>query len=173
MRRPLRNALLLISFAGLCLASALYEPNHSKATVDPQDPLKQREGKLTSDQKTEAEATCSLGQSLYQQGKYKESAAAYQRCLQIRPDDPAALNGTARSLMQAGDYSGAEPLFRRALAIDEKALGPDHPDVARDLNNLAMLLYARGDYAGAEPLMRRVLAINEKTLGVCREYGIT
>jgi hypothetical protein len=24
----------------------------------------------------------------------------------------------------------AEPLYRRALAIDEKALGPDHPDVA-------------------------------------------
>ena len=27
--------------------------------------------------------------------------------------------------------------MRRALAIDEKAYGPDHPDVAIDLNNLA------------------------------------
>jgi len=64
-----------------------------------------------------------------------------------------------------GDYAGAEPLLRRALAIDEKALGPDHPDVAVDLNNLAKLFETKGDYAAAEPLMRRALAIDEKALG--------
>lgn len=31
----------------------------------------------------------------------------------------------------------AEPLYRRALAIQEKALGPEHADVAVSLNNLA------------------------------------
>ena len=31
--------------------------------------------------------------------------------------------------MTQGKYSEAEPLFKRALAIDEKALGPDHPNV--------------------------------------------
>ena len=30
-------------------------------------------------------------------------------------------------------YAEAEPLGHRALAIREKALGPDHPDVARTL----------------------------------------
>ena len=59
----------------------------------------------------------------------------------------------------------AEPLYRRALAIDQKALGPEHPDVAIDLNNLAMLLYSKGDYAGAEPLIRRAVAMDEKALG--------
>jgi len=103
-----------------------------------------------------------LGSSLYQQGKYKESAVAYQRCLQIRPDDATVLNGTALSLYEAGDYAGAEPLLRQALAIREKALGPDHPDVANSLNNLAGLLETTGDYAGAEPLLRRALAVNEK-----------
>ncbi len=39
-----------------------------------------------------------------------------------------------------GRYAEAEPLYRRALAIHEKALGPEHPDVATDLNNLAELL---------------------------------
>jgi Tetratricopeptide repeat len=38
----------------------------------------------------------------------------------------------------------AEPLLRRALAIQEKALGPDHPHVAISLNNLATLHYGRG-----------------------------
>ena len=32
--------------------------------------------------------------------------------------------------------------MRRALAIDEKSVGPEHPSVAIDLNNLAQLLQA-------------------------------
>jgi hypothetical protein len=36
-----------------------------------------------------------------------------------------------------GKVAQAEPLLRRALAIDEKALGQDHNAVIRDLNNLA------------------------------------
>ncbi len=31
-----------------------------------------------------------------------------------------------------GHYAEAEPLYRRALAIWEKALGPEDPDVAAD-----------------------------------------
>lgn len=30
----------------------------------------------------------------------------------------------------------AEPLYKRSLAIGEKALGADHPDVALSLSNL-------------------------------------
>jgi tetratricopeptide (TPR) repeat protein len=55
--------------------------------------------------------------------------------------------------------------MRRALAIDEKSLGPEHPDVARDLNNLAALLLATNRLGEAEPIMRRALAIDEKSLG--------
>jgi tetratricopeptide (TPR) repeat protein len=61
-------------------------------------------------------------------------------------------------------YAEAEPLMRRALAIDEQSLGPDHPDVAIDLNNLAQLLQATNRLAEAEPLMRRALAIDEQSL---------
>ena len=59
----------------------------------------------------------------------------------------------------------AEPLYRRALAIDEASYGPDHPDVARDLNNLAVLLRATNRLAEAEPLYRRALAIDEASYG--------
>ena len=51
------------------------------------------------------------------------------------------------------------------MAINEKALGPDHPDVARSLNNLAALYETQGRYADAEPLYKRSLAIREKALG--------
>jgi hypothetical protein len=35
-----------------------------------------------------------------------------------------------------GRYADAEPLYQRSLAIREKALGREHPDVAPTLNNL-------------------------------------
>ena len=64
-----------------------------------------------------------------------------------------------------GRYAEAEPLYRRSLAIREKQLGRDHPDVATSLNNLAVLYQAMGRYAEAEPLYRRSLEIREKQLG--------
>ena len=39
-----------------------------------------------------------------------------------------------------GRYAEAETLFRRALAIREKALGPERPEVAKTLDNYAELL---------------------------------
>ncbi len=47
----------------------------------------------------------------------------------------------------------------------EKALGPEHPQVAAGLNNLALLYKTQGKYTEAEPLYRRALAIVEKALG--------
>ena len=41
-------------------------------------------------------------------------------------------------LIHEEKYSEAIPLAQQALAIDEKALGPDHRDVASALNNLAV-----------------------------------
>ena len=61
-----------------------------------------------------------------------------------------------------GDYAKAEPLYRRALAICEKALGPEHPDTAVSLNNLAELYNAMGDYAKAEPLFQRAWRFAKK-----------
>ena len=76
-----------------------------------------------------------------------------------------ALNNLAVLLLATNRYPEAEPLMRRALAIDEKSLGPDHPDVARDVNNLAELLRVGNRLAEAEPLYRRALAIDEKSFG--------
>lgn len=62
-------------------------------------------------------------------------------------------------------YKEAEPLMRRALAIDEKSFGENHPRVANDLNNLAELLRKTNHLVEAEPLIRRALRINEASLG--------
>ena len=51
-------------------------------------------------------------------------------------------------------YAEARPLYERALAIREKALGPEHPDAAASLNNLAGLLEAQGDLRGGAAALR-------------------
>ena len=70
-------------------------------------------------------------------------------------------------------YTRARPLYERALAIREKALGPEHPDTATSLNDLAQLLGDQGDLAGARPLFERALAISEKVLGAEHPYTAT
>lgn len=62
------------------------------------------------------------------------------------------------------DYPGARPYYERALAIREKALGPDHPDTATSLNNLGWLYHDEGNIAAAVRLMRRALNILERTI---------
>ena len=86
------------------------------------------------------------GQSAYQRGDYPtakrhlelalkeaESFGAQDLRLALSLNDLAFLYGTQ------GRYADAEPLYKRSLVIREKALGPEHPDVALSLNNLANL----------------------------------
>ena len=59
----------------------------------------------------------------------------------------------------------ARPLHERALAVYEKALGPDHPNVAMGLNNLAATLSDLGRHAEALALQERALRIHETAYG--------
>ena len=59
----------------------------------------------------------------------------------------------------------ARPLFERALAIYEQALGPDHPNTNRGRRNLARLLLATGGAAQALGLGETALAAHESALG--------
>ena len=65
-----------------------------------------------------------------------------------------------------GKYNEAELLYQQALALRQKLLGNDHPDVASSLNNLALLYYSQGKYKEAEPLYQQALNILEQRLGV-------
>jgi tetratricopeptide (TPR) repeat protein len=50
-----------------------------------------------------------------------------------------SLNNLASLYNAQGRYADAERLFKRSLAIREKDLGPNHPNVASVLNNVADL----------------------------------
>ncbi|MDF5721778.1 MAG: CHAT domain-containing protein [Rhizonema sp. PD37] len=75
------------------------------------------------------------------------------------------LNQQVIQLYKQGNYNAAIPLAERSVAIREKVLGKEHPDIATSLNNLAELYRKHGNYQKAEPLFQRSLAILEKVLG--------
>ncbi|CAM9261139.1 unnamed protein product, partial [Hapterophycus canaliculatus] len=59
----------------------------------------------------------------------------------------------------------ADPLYRLAIEIGEKTLGPENPDLAVWLNDRAELLEKQFKYEDAEPLYERCLAIRTRALG--------
>ena len=75
------------------------------------------------------------------------------------------INSEIVELFNADRYADAIPLAQRELAIYEKALGPNHPDVLTSLNTLAFFYEKQGRYADAEPLYQRAAAIREKEFG--------
>jgi tetratricopeptide (TPR) repeat protein len=70
-----------------------------------------------------------------------------------------SLNNLAGLYATQGRYAQAEPLYKRSLAIKEKALGPHHPDVALSLNNLAGLYRKTDRVKEAEKLEARATRI--------------
>jgi TonB family protein len=64
-----------------------------------------------------------------------------------------------------GKYADAELILKRALAVREKAHGPDDPDVAWGAQRLAYSYMQEGKYSDAEPYLKRAIAVREKALG--------
>ncbi len=58
--------------------------------------------------------------------------------------------------MNSDRLAEAEPLYRRALVIDEQSLGKDRPKVVGDLSNLAALFQDQGRWAEALSLFLRI-----------------
>jgi tetratricopeptide (TPR) repeat protein len=97
--------------------------------------------------------------------QHAKAVAAYADKAELIDLTAGLMQQVGLLLLVKASYAQAEPLMRRALAIDEASFGAEHPNVARDLNNLAQLLKATNRLAEAEPLMRRALAIDEAGFG--------
>ena len=77
------------------------------------------------------EANFAIGMDYFVQKQYSRAEAYLTRCLERRPDDPAVLNNLAQCRLRQGDFKGAMPYARRALA----AL-PDSPEVKRTIERI-------------------------------------
>jgi tetratricopeptide (TPR) repeat protein len=76
-------------------------------------------------------------------------------------DVAQSLNTLACLLDAQGRLDEAEPLYKRALEIEEKVRGPVHPSIAALLDNLATLHHAQDHFPQAEAYYRRALAMRE------------
>ncbi len=81
------------------------------------------------------------------------------------PDLALVQNNLANLYTTEGNYGKAKSLYKKALSMRTKTLGPDHPEVAQTLKNMAELYKAQGKNKKAEQFYKRALTINEKTLG--------
>ena len=68
-------------------------------------------------------------------------------------------------LASKGDYAAAREHHERALQIQERLFGADHPRVAMTLGNLANALAEQGEYAKARAYYERGLSIQENSVG--------
>ncbi|MBS0183886.1 MAG: tetratricopeptide repeat protein [Nitrospira sp.] len=88
--------------------------------------------------------------------------AAAKHIERVSPDDPRLAN-TLNGLgvlygMQNRDIE-AEPLFERALVINEKAFGRQHPSVVLGLQNLSVIYASRNKFSKAHKAARESLEI--------------
>jgi tetratricopeptide (TPR) repeat protein len=99
--------------------------------------------------------------------------SALEKAEKFGPNDPrlgATLNDLGIIYDESQRYEKAETVYKRALAIREKALGANSSDVATTLNNLANLYKDESKYALAEPIYTRVLDIYSKTTGTDSQF---
>lgn len=108
----------------------------------------------------------------YQEGRLPEAerefAAALRDAEWFPPGDMrvvVSLSSLAGLYRFSGRTREAEPLCLRALALKERSLGPDHPDVAASLGDLVDVYRAQGKTAQADACYRRALAILEEAIG--------
>jgi CHAT domain-containing protein/Tfp pilus assembly protein PilF len=75
------------------------------------------------------------------------------------------LHTEAMKFLDKGPYRDGIDIAKRAVALREQALGPEHPKVAESLNTLGGLHARSGNFSSAESAHQRALAIREKVLG--------
>ena len=116
-------------------------------------------------------ARCALALSFHHGERHQEAAAHLRRVLDS-PELPNAaptrsylLLALGNSLFRVPALKQALDAYERALAIDEKVYGPEHPTAAICADNIGQILKAQGDLEGALEWAKRALAIFEKVYG--------
>jgi len=138
-----------------------------------------------------------LGLNAYLRGEYKEATRQYGKALALRPTSVEALVGLANVRIAEGDYGGAVPLLRRALAKDERRavahnslgfalalLGRTREafasyrralelesDYGNAHANLALLLAREGRLEEALPHWRRILELEPRNAVAHNDLG--
>jgi tetratricopeptide (TPR) repeat protein len=76
-----------------------------------------------------------------------------------------ALDGIGELKQALGDWSGAEAMFREALAIRRTLFPPDHADIGVSYENIGIALHGQERNAEAAAMLDSALAVLEPAFG--------
>lgn len=104
-----------------------------------------------------------LGTALGAQGLYEEAIQYCESAVTLSPDSCHHKNTLANYLVEVGDWTRAEALYREAIALN-----PNVPDATY---NLAKLLLQKGEFDTAETLFQQLLILSPNTPGIYQNIG--
>jgi len=114
----------------------------------------------------------SLGRLKFQQGQIGAAKDLYVQSLGIletahapQTDVSAVLDDLAKVYARDQQWQLAKQTYERAMAVDRRELGEDHPRIAMHLNNLAIVAQNMGDLRRAETLYLDAIRRNERAYG--------
>jgi tetratricopeptide (TPR) repeat protein len=118
------------------------------------------QSKLRQQPGSQARLMDAIGQTYWRLGLYDQARPMLEKAVEIRErqaprggDPPLAASLEHLAVLeQAQHRAAAEPLFRRALGIEEKTLKPGHPERQRLLQDYGRLLRATERSAQAAEL---------------------
>lgn len=170
-RRGARDSLVLETAADLA-AVHLAMGRHDEAGRLTREVLAARRARHGEEHPLVAASLTALGELRWAQGDYTGAAEALERALAINRRTGAGaevlaftLNDLGAVLRSLGRNAEAGAALREALALRQRALGPNHPGVATSMLNVAAVARDAGDYAAAESLFRASLAIRRRAFG--------
>ena len=108
-----------------------------------------------------------VGTVAYRDGRFEDSAAAYERALTITQQrmEPGSLDvawsevNLAEALHMLGREREAATLLRQAMAVLEPSMGPDNPEMAIPYKALGAVALASGDVVNSLLWLRRAIAV--------------
>jgi tetratricopeptide (TPR) repeat protein len=130
---------------------------------------------------------CGLGTVYQYGGRFAEAENLFQQAVAMAmaaqdrgPTAAVAWHHLAVLDLMRGRFTSGESYASRALGLRERALGPNHPDVANDRVTLASILSRQGKLDLAEKLFRRAISTLERIrpeyhydlAAACAEFGM-
>jgi eukaryotic-like serine/threonine-protein kinase len=143
-----------------------------RAEVPLQEALHLAQSELGADSPESGRALWALGLVRSQQDRFGAAEDLYQRGLNIletaqapATDVSQVLDDLATVYEREQHWDLAKQTYERALSIDRRILGNDHPRIASHLHNLAIVAQNMGDLKRAESLYRDAIAGEERAFG--------
>jgi serine/threonine protein kinase/Tfp pilus assembly protein PilF len=146
--------------------------NLNDAETPLQEALKLSQTEFGAASQESGRALWALGVLRYQQGRFIDAKELCNRSLNIfettaapATDVSELLDDLAHVYVAGQQWLLAKQTYERALEIDRRVLGDDHPRVAMRLDNLAFVAQSMGDLKLAETLYGDAIRRDERAYG--------